>query len=211
MNHDPGGAVSVGATAPAEPLLKLRGIDKHFGPVQALYQVNLDLPAGQVTGLCGDNGAGKVGAHALHRGSAPGRPRADLLRGAAGAYPHHPGRGRPGDRDRVPGPGPGGQPGHRPEHVPGPGAAPPWTARRGLDGAGRGGDVEQPAGDHGAVHPPAGGLALGRPAPVGGGCQGGDVELQGGPPRRADRSPGGGPDRGWCWTWCAASATGVWR
>src|SRR5258708_27041989 len=43
----------------AEPLLKLGGIDKPFGPVQALYGVNLDLPAGQVTGLCGDNGAGK--------------------------------------------------------------------------------------------------------------------------------------------------------
>src|SRR5438445_12344773 len=43
----------------AEPLLKLRGIDKHFGPVQALYGVNLDLFAGQVTGLGGDNGAGK--------------------------------------------------------------------------------------------------------------------------------------------------------
>jgi ABC-type sugar transport system ATPase subunit len=42
-----------------EPLLKLRGIDKHFGPVQALTQVNLDLPSGLVTGLCGDNGAGK--------------------------------------------------------------------------------------------------------------------------------------------------------
>jgi ABC-type sugar transport system ATPase subunit len=42
-----------------EALLKLRGIDKHFGPVQALYKVNLDLPAGQVTCLCGDNGAGK--------------------------------------------------------------------------------------------------------------------------------------------------------
>jgi ABC-type sugar transport system ATPase subunit len=42
-----------------EVLLKLRGIDKHFGPVQALYKVNLDLPAGQVTCLCGDNGAGK--------------------------------------------------------------------------------------------------------------------------------------------------------
>src|SRR6202043_675448 len=59
MNHDPGAGVSAGAAAPAEPLLKLRGIDKHFGPVQALYQVDLDLPAGQVTGLCGDNGAGK--------------------------------------------------------------------------------------------------------------------------------------------------------
>ena len=42
-----------------EPLVKLRGIDKHFGPVQALYGVDLDLYAGQVTGLCGDNGAGK--------------------------------------------------------------------------------------------------------------------------------------------------------
>src|SRR6266550_2185350 len=43
----------------AEPLLKLRGIDKHFGPVQALTKVDLDLPPGMVTGLCGDNGAGK--------------------------------------------------------------------------------------------------------------------------------------------------------
>src|SRR5689334_24550246 len=57
MNEAPEGAGPHGDGA--EPLLKLRGIDKHFGPVQALYGVNLDLPAGQVTGLCGDNGAGK--------------------------------------------------------------------------------------------------------------------------------------------------------
>jgi len=37
----------------------VRGLDKHFGPVQALTAVDLDLPAGQVTCLCGDNGAGK--------------------------------------------------------------------------------------------------------------------------------------------------------
>jgi ABC-type sugar transport system ATPase subunit len=43
-----------------EPLLKLRAIDKHFGPVQALYKVDLDIPAGQVTALVGDNGAGKT-------------------------------------------------------------------------------------------------------------------------------------------------------
>jgi len=42
-----------------EPFLKLRDIEKHFGPVQALSKVNLDLPAGEVTSLCGDNGAGK--------------------------------------------------------------------------------------------------------------------------------------------------------
>jgi len=45
--------------AAAEPLLRLRGISKHFGAVQALYGVDLDLPSGQVTALCGDNGAGK--------------------------------------------------------------------------------------------------------------------------------------------------------
>ena len=37
----------------------VRGLDKHFGPVQALSAVDLDLPEGQVTALCGDNGAGK--------------------------------------------------------------------------------------------------------------------------------------------------------
>jgi ABC-type sugar transport system ATPase subunit len=40
-------------------LLSLRGIDKNFGPVQALTGVNLDVPAAQVTALLGDNGAGK--------------------------------------------------------------------------------------------------------------------------------------------------------
>ncbi len=48
-----------GERAEGEPLLKVRDLDKHFGPVQALYHVSLDLPAGYVTALCGDNGAGK--------------------------------------------------------------------------------------------------------------------------------------------------------
>ncbi|MDY7089650.1 MAG: ATP-binding cassette domain-containing protein [Actinomycetota bacterium] len=42
-----------------EPLLSLRGVCKNFGPVQALTGVDLDVPAGHVTALCGDNGAGK--------------------------------------------------------------------------------------------------------------------------------------------------------
>src|ERR1039458_2564432 len=40
-------------------LLRLRGITKSFGAVQALRHVDLDVPAGQVTALIGDNGAGK--------------------------------------------------------------------------------------------------------------------------------------------------------
>jgi len=45
--------------AVSEPLLQLRGIGKNFGPVHALADVDLDVPAGAVTALCGDNGAGK--------------------------------------------------------------------------------------------------------------------------------------------------------
>src|SRR5437879_4421503 len=40
--------------------MSLRGVHKNFGAVQALSKVDLDLPAGQVTALVGDNGAGKT-------------------------------------------------------------------------------------------------------------------------------------------------------
>jgi ABC-type sugar transport system ATPase subunit len=43
----------------SRPLLEVRGLYKSFGPVQALTDVDLDLPAGRITALCGDNGAGK--------------------------------------------------------------------------------------------------------------------------------------------------------
>jgi D-xylose transport system ATP-binding protein len=41
------------------PLLSLRGINKSFGPVHVLKDVDFDVYPGQVTALVGDNGAGK--------------------------------------------------------------------------------------------------------------------------------------------------------
>jgi ABC-type sugar transport system ATPase subunit len=46
-------------TTGGQPLLRLDGLQKHFGAVQALVDVTVDVPAGQVTALVGDNGAGK--------------------------------------------------------------------------------------------------------------------------------------------------------
>jgi ABC-type sugar transport system ATPase subunit len=43
----------------SEPLLRLKGVSKNFGPVQALSNIDLDIRPGEVTALIGDNGAGK--------------------------------------------------------------------------------------------------------------------------------------------------------
>jgi ABC-type sugar transport system ATPase subunit len=47
------------ASAAEEPLLRLQSVSKHFGAVHALVDIDLDIPAGEVTALAGDNGAGK--------------------------------------------------------------------------------------------------------------------------------------------------------
>ncbi|WP_426566725.1 ATP-binding cassette domain-containing protein [Angustibacter sp. McL0619] len=47
------------ATDPGQPLLELRGINKSFGAVHVLHDVDLAIYPGQVTALVGDNGAGK--------------------------------------------------------------------------------------------------------------------------------------------------------
>jgi len=52
-------AMAESEPAAATPLLQVSAVEKHFGAVQALAGVNLEVPAGQVTALVGDNGAGK--------------------------------------------------------------------------------------------------------------------------------------------------------
>jgi D-xylose transport system ATP-binding protein len=56
---------STGATAGADaapagaPLLRMRGVSKRFGAVQALTGVDFECDTGEVVALVGDNGAGK--------------------------------------------------------------------------------------------------------------------------------------------------------
>jgi simple sugar transport system ATP-binding protein len=41
------------------PILALKGINKSFGPIDVLHDINLEVRAGEVLCLLGDNGAGK--------------------------------------------------------------------------------------------------------------------------------------------------------
>lgn len=43
----------------AEPILQIKGLNKSFGPVHVLHDVDFSVYAGEVTALVGDNGAGK--------------------------------------------------------------------------------------------------------------------------------------------------------
>ncbi len=43
----------------ADTLIEMRAINKHYGRVHALRDVNLTINRGEIVGLLGDNGAGK--------------------------------------------------------------------------------------------------------------------------------------------------------
>ena len=45
--------------SPSVPILELRSINKSFGPIDVLHDINISVRAGEVLCLLGDNGAGK--------------------------------------------------------------------------------------------------------------------------------------------------------
>lgn len=53
------------------PILSLRGICKSFGPTEVLTRLDLDIHAGEVVALLGENGAGKSTASNIISGSIP--------------------------------------------------------------------------------------------------------------------------------------------
>ncbi len=48
-----------GATADRPPMISLKSVDKHFGDLHVLKDINLDVPAGQVVIVIGPSGSGK--------------------------------------------------------------------------------------------------------------------------------------------------------
>jgi D-xylose transport system ATP-binding protein len=56
MTDETGGRREAPSTS---PILELRGVSKHFGAVQALFEVDFHVARGEVMALVGDNGAGK--------------------------------------------------------------------------------------------------------------------------------------------------------
>ena len=169
------------------PLLSLRGVSKSFGAVQALVGVDLDIPAGQVTALAGDNGAGKS---VLDQDASPGSTRPTPARSSGRASPvAHPHaratRRRSGSRPSI-----------RTSRCATTSTSSRtcssaasalrhlrWT-RTTWSAAAR--DAARPRGDDRPIGPAARRLAVRRSAAVGGDRQGGAVELQARDHGRAD-------------------------
>ncbi|MGY2063246.1 ATP-binding cassette domain-containing protein, partial [Nocardia gipuzkoensis] len=50
---------STTATAAAPPMIAMRKVDKHFGALHVLQDINLEVPKGQVVIVLGPSGSGK--------------------------------------------------------------------------------------------------------------------------------------------------------
>jgi branched-chain amino acid transport system ATP-binding protein len=67
---------------PAQPLLKVEGLTSHYGAIQALHGVDLEVHKGQLVALVGANGAGKTTMLRTLSGVQPASGGRILLRGA---------------------------------------------------------------------------------------------------------------------------------
>ena len=73
-----------------EPLLTVDALDAHYGDVQALHGVSLDVEDGEVVAVIGANGAGKTTLMRAVAGLLRSRPDAVRWRGRPiGALPPH--------------------------------------------------------------------------------------------------------------------------
>lgn len=64
-----------------EPLIKISGVSKNFGPTVALADVSIDINRGEIRGLIGENGSGKSTLSSIVAGSLQPDDGAMLLEG----------------------------------------------------------------------------------------------------------------------------------
>ncbi len=85
---DPSPNAAAKPTRTGEPVLRMTGVSKSFGAVQALQDVDFEVYAGEVVGLVGDNGAGKSTLIKAIAGVNPPDTGEILCRGSAALYLH---------------------------------------------------------------------------------------------------------------------------
>ena len=194
-HRHPAESTTPSGTASA-PLLRLRGVSKNFGAGPGAHRRRLRGAGGRGDRAHRRQRRRQVGADQVHRGHPRPRPWRDPVGGRTGAHPHAARRGAARHRDRVPGPRAlrtTSTSSRTCSSAASACAASSWTRRRWRPRPRE--TLDEPRRDHRAVDPPAGGLALGRPAPVGRDRQGGALELQARDHGRADGRARRRPDR----------------
>ena len=86
-----------------EDLIRMEHIDKFYGRVQALDDVNFGVARQEIVGLLGDNGAGKSTLIKVLSGAVRATSGDIVVRGKQGRHPQHHRRYRARHRDDLPG------------------------------------------------------------------------------------------------------------
>ena len=81
------GVDAVSRSSTGVPLVELRDVSKHFGGVQALEGISLEVSSGAVHALVGENGAGKSTLGKIIAGAVQPDGGADADRRRAGVVP----------------------------------------------------------------------------------------------------------------------------